>query len=137
LPKGRTLCARVIEGGILPHQSACEILPIALYCILSSPLPAAEGEDRLLRALTGLVLTVQPSVDPVILCSCLDMAVSVGNESDGEDVTKSKMANFTGSRSRMELLHSILSRGKAVCNEDESLSGTWSEKEKAFMALLQ
>lgn len=127
MPKGRILCARVIEGGILPHQSACEILPASLSCVLSSSLPATDGEDRLLRALTGLVLTVQPSVDPPVLCRCLDVAIVIGNTKEVE--------NITGSRTRMELLHAILSRGKVVCGEDRSLG--WGDKEKQFIALLK
>ncbi|KAL3789214.1 hypothetical protein HJC23_002799 [Cyclotella cryptica] len=127
MPKGRILCARVIEGGILPHQSACEILPATLSCIFSTSLPAADGEDRLLRALTGLVLTVQPSVDPSILCRCLDVTIVIGGTKDVEKIT--------GSRTRMELMHAILSRGKAVCGEDRSLG--WGDKEKQFIALLK
>ena len=125
MPKGRILCARVIEGGILPHQSACEILPVALSCIFSTSLPVAEGEDRLLRAFTGLVLTVQPSVEPLILSRCLDVAIEMGQSKE----------NITGSRTRMELLHAILSRGRAVCVENKS-SG-WADKEKQFMGLLK
>ena len=127
MPKGRILCARVIEGGILPHQSACEILPAALSCIFSSSLPAVDGEDRLLRALTGLVLTVQPSVDPPILCRCLDVAIVIGSTKE--------VGNITGSHTRMELLHAILSRGEVVCGEDRSLG--WGDKEKQFIALLK
>ena len=128
LPKGRILCARVIEGGILPHQSACEILPMAWHAIVSkAPASAADdGEDRLLRALTGLVLTVQPSVDPSILCRCLDATISIGED----------LSNITQSRTRMELLHSILSNGKSKCAQDSDLDGVWKEKETAFMQVL-
>ncbi|KAL7468591.1 hypothetical protein ACHAXS_008821, partial [Conticribra weissflogii] len=135
LPKGRVLCARAIEGGILPHQSACEMLPLALLHIFSTSLPVprervaqptAEGEERLVRALTGLVLTVQPSVEPTVLCRCLDMAISIA--SDGN------LSSITGSRVRMELLHSILSRGKIVCND--AMAEVWAEKEKTFMEIL-
>ena len=130
LPKGRSLCARVIEGGILPHQSACEILPVAWHAIASKEKTSAsasdDGEDRLLRALTGLVLTVQPSVDPSILCRCLDATIAIGAD----------LSKITSSRVRMELLHSILSRGKVVCAEDSDLDGVWKEKEMAFMQTL-
>eukprot|EP00573_Skeletonema_grethae_P003042 CAMPEP_0201689398 /NCGR_PEP_ID=MMETSP0578-20130828/3001_1 /ASSEMBLY_ACC=CAM_ASM_000663 /TAXON_ID=267565 /ORGANISM="Skeletonema grethea, Strain CCMP 1804" /LENGTH=800 /DNA_ID=CAMNT_0048174031 /DNA_START=119 /DNA_END=2521 /DNA_ORIENTATION=+ len=128
LPKGRVLCARVIEGGILPHQSACEILPVAWRAIASKPPSSTvdDGEDRLLRALTGLVLTVQPSVDPSILCRCLDATISIGND----------LSNITQSRVRMELLHSILSNGKMKCAQDSDLEGVWKEKETAFMQIL-
>ena len=127
LPKGRVLCARVIEGGILPHQSACEILPVAWHAIASKPPSSSmdDGEDRLLRALTGLVLTVQPSVDPSILCRCLDATISIGKD----------LSNITQSRVRMELLHSILSNGKTRCQESD-LEGVWKEREAAFMQIL-
>jgi len=129
LPKGRVLCARVIEGGILPHQSACEILPVAWHILAGKTSASAsdDGEGRLLRALTGLVLTVQPSVDPSILCRCLDTAIAIGDD----------LSKITQSRVRMELLHSILTRGKVLCAEDDSdLDGVWREKEKAFMQIL-
>lgn len=135
LPKGRVLCARVIEDGILPHPSACGILPEALGCIFSWPLPAAgaaavEGEDRLLHALTGLVLTPQPSIDPLILYRCLDMAVLVAARD-----SKNDLATITGSRMRMKLLYSILSVGKNVC-ADSPMSEGWAEKEKMLMEML-
>mmetsp|Transcript_21965 Transcript_21965/g.34440 ORF Transcript_21965/g.34440 Transcript_21965/m.34440 type:complete len:813 (+) Transcript_21965:92-2530(+) len=128
LPKGRILCARVIEGGILPHPSACEILPVAWHAIASKPPSSTvdDGEERLLRALTGLVLTVQPSVDPSILCRCLDATISIGDD----------LSNITQSRVRMELLHSILSNGKTKCAQDSDLEGVWKEKETAFMQIL-
>lgn len=133
MAKGRVLFARVIEGGILPHQSACELLPVAMGCIFKTALPASEGEDRLLRALMGLVITVQPSVEPGILARCLDVAIAAGKEdkagSDGK-----KMPNITGSRVRMELLHAVLSRGKTLCGDDAAFG--WVAKEKEFTALL-
>ena len=131
MSKGRILFARVIEGGILPHQSACELLPVAMGCIFQTALPAAEGEDRLLRALMGLVITVQPSVEPEILARCLDVAIVVGKE-DKVSSDGIKMPNITGSRVRMELLHAILSRGKALCGDNVR----WVAKEKEFTALL-
>jgi hypothetical protein len=132
MPKGRTLFARVVEGGILPHASACELLPVAMGCVFKNALPAVEGEERLLRALTGLVLTPQPSVEPGILAKCLDVAIMVGSKDVAVD--GKKMPNITGSRTRMELLHAILARGKAVCGDNEAFG--WDEKEKQFMALL-
>ncbi|KAL3799906.1 hypothetical protein ACHAWO_000017 [Cyclotella atomus] len=132
MPKGRILFARVVEGGILPHASACELLPVAMLCIFKNALPAAEGEVRLLRALTGLVLTVQPSVEPAILAKCLDVAIAVGCKDVAVD--GKKMTNITGERGRMELLHAILARGKIVCGDNETYG--WGLKEKQFMALL-
>ena len=133
MTKGRTLFARVVEGGILPHAGACELLPPAMKCIYEKALPAPEGEERLLRALTGLVLTVQPGVEPGILVKCLEVAMEVGGKDVVGDDGK-KMPNITGSRIRMELLHAILARGKTVCGGDGAFG--WDEKEKQFMQLL-
>ena len=128
LPKGRTLCARVMEGGILPHQSACELLPVAWHAIASTTPSSVsdDTEDRLLRALTSLVVATMPAVDPSILCCCLDATISIGND----------LSNITKSRVRMELLHSILSRGKTACEGYSDLDGVWKEKEKEFMQIL-
>mmetsp|Transcript_17393 Transcript_17393/g.37566 ORF Transcript_17393/g.37566 Transcript_17393/m.37566 type:complete len:711 (+) Transcript_17393:43-2175(+) len=128
LPKGRVLCARVIEEGILPHLSACNILPAALSCIFSWSYPATEGEDRLLHALTGLILTPQPSIDPLILYRCLDMSILVADN-------KEDLSSITCSHMRTKLLHAILSTGKDVCAS--SLMGeAWSQKEKLFLDTL-
>lgn len=133
LPKGRVLCARVIEDGILPHPSACQILPVALRCILASTSPVSadnkstsEGEDRLLHALTGLVRTHQPNVDPAILLKCLEELSSL--ECDASAIT--------GKQKRMELVHSILSIGKVACGDVALLKEGWCDKEKAFMQIL-
>lgn len=128
LPKGRTLCARVMEGGILPHQSACELLPVAWHAIASTTPSSVsdDTEDRLLRALTSLVVATMPAVDPSILCRCLDATISIGDD----------LSNITKSRVRMELLHSILSRGKTACEGYSDLDGVWKEKEKEFMQIL-
>ena len=132
MSKGRTLLARVVEGGILPHAGACELLPLVMKGIFETTLPAPDGEERLLRALTSLVLTVQPGVEPNILVKCLEVAMEVGSKDVAKDGTK--MPNITGSRVRMELLHAILARGKTVCGGDGSFG--WDEKEKQFMRLL-
>lgn len=131
LPKGRTMCARVIEDGILPHPSACRVLPEALGCVFSCPLPSVEGEDRLLHALTGLVLTPRPGVDPAILLQCLDVAI---NAAGGD---KEELTTITGSQLRMKLLYSILSVGKNACTASSAaLAGEWTGKEKEFMGIL-
>lgn len=128
LPKGRVLCARVIEEGILPHLSACNILPAALFCILSWSFPATEGEDRLLYALTGLTLNPQPSIDPLILCCCLDMAILVVGK-------KEELSSIACSHMRMKLLHAILRTGKDVC-AGSLMDESWSQKEKLFLGTL-
>lgn len=129
MPKGRVLCARVIEEGILPHLSACNILPAALFCIFSSSHPATDGEDRLLHALTGLILIPQPSIDPQILCSCLDMVILAAGNKDELSLT-------TSSHLRMKLLHAILSTGKHV-SAGSPVDQVWSQKEKKFMDSLK
>jgi len=144
LPKGRGLCARVVEEGILPHPSACQLLPVALGCILSWPLPSVpgssgplvgEGEDRLLHALTGLVLTPQPAIDPLVLYRCLNVAVTTANTNQNN-----VSSMITGSHMRMKLLYSILSVGKNACANEAVCSKEvregWVTKEKEFMAIL-
>ena len=128
LPKGRVLCARVMETGILPHPSACKILPVALRCILSWPAPV-DGEDRLINALTSLILTVNPPVDPPVLCHCLDMSIVVLKDT-GNDKTA-----ITSNHMRMKLLHAILSTGKNVCS-NSPMKEEWSEKELVFVEVL-
>lgn len=130
LPKGRALCARAIEDGILPHPSACRVLPAALGCVLAGPPAAAEGEDRLLHALTGLVVTPMPRIEPAMLLRCLDVAVATARGGD--------LASITGTPMRMKLLYSILSVGKTVCGADASaaIAEGWMKKEMMFTELL-
>ena len=128
MPKGRALCTRAIEDGILPHSSACAILPMALTCILSSP-SSADGEDRLVHALTGLILLTNPSVDPRIFCRCLDVPISLAKDK------RYDMSAIDSSRMRMNLLHAILSMGKDVC-AGSSASEDWSEREDIFYGIL-
>ena len=131
MPKGRVLCARAIEEGILPHSSACALLPMALSCILSSP-SCVDGEDRLIHALTGLILLTNPCVDPAIFCRCLDVPISL--KGDGRNGIMSAIAC---SRMRMNLLHAILSRGKDVCGADSRASEDWSQREEIFRGILE
>lgn len=131
LPKGRALCARVIEEGILPHHSACQVLPIAMTHVASRPPSTAEGEERLLLALMVLVRTPHPPVDPAILHGCLDMLISGTEEGEIE------LSNVTGSRARLQLLHSILEVGKGACTAaGPPLANEWSKREGVFMGLL-
>ncbi|KAL7535166.1 hypothetical protein ACHAXR_006317 [Thalassiosira sp. AJA248-18] len=130
MPKGRVLCARVIEEGILPHPSACHILPVALCCIFSWPMPAVEGEERLLHALTVLVQTPQPSIHPLILCRCLELSI-LGAHDNKDDLLKAARCHV-----RMELMHAILSTGKIVC-VDAPFKESWCEKEKTFLKVLE
>merc|ERR1739844_511549 len=125
------LLSRVIDEGILPHASACKVLPNAIKVVLESAstadLSAAPpaGEDRLLRSLTGLVKTVQPSVDPNNLLDCLSSAIDAENVINGEK--RSMKSVLTSKRTLMELLHAIFSRGGEVCvNEFEQ---GWKSKE--------
>jgi len=155
LPKGRALCARVIEEGILPHPSACRLLPAALGCILSWPAgggavgggaTSAEGEDRLLHALTGLVLTPQPRMDPSALYRCLDMSVSMAKASlndNSEDDGRKGLSAITGSHMRAKLLYSVLSVGKEVCGGSTAevhpgamMGESWSERESTFLEII-
>jgi hypothetical protein len=144
LPKGRMLLSRVIDEGILPHPSACHILPAAIGAILNSALskdltmidstaaPPA-GEDRLLRSLTGLVRTVEPSVDPRNLLTCLNCIIDSKDEVNKRNLSLKTF--LTSKRSLLELLHAILSRGNDICLRT-SFSAEWSNKETNFLALL-
>ena len=129
MPKGRVLCTRAIEEGILPHSSACAILPMALMCILSSP-SSADAEDRLIHALTGLILLTNPSVDPQIFCRCMDVPISLARDN------KNDMSAIASSRMRMNLLHAILSMGKDVCAGSRA-SEDWSHREDIFRGILE
>ena len=139
LPKGRMLLSRVIDEGVLPHQSACYVLPSAMKILFDS-FPNAEssaappaGEDRLLRSLTGLVRTVKPSVDGENLLSCLSCAINMKTILD--DKKRSMKGLLTGKRTLMELLHAVLSRGAEVC-AGGVIEKKWKEKEGDFLIIL-
>ena len=120
------------------------MLPAALACILSWPPASAagaapvEGEDRLLHALTGLVVTPLPRIEPAVLIRCLDAAVAAARDSDDNSDGADGLARITGSHMRMKLLHSILSVGNNVCCADSSpaIKEGWKEKETMFMEIL-
>ena len=143
LPKGRMLLSRILDEGVLPHSSACRILPGALGVILSSSASVGgappRGEDRLVRSLTGLVRTVQPSLAPEDPIDCLSEFLSVHAASTGGDLGKSADATRSmlgGQRSRMELLHAILSRGSELCCPGTEHATAWKAKEAEFMSIL-
>jgi hypothetical protein len=139
LPKGRILCARSIEEGIVPHPSACNLLPVALQAIVSEPMPS-DGEDRLLHALTGLILTENPGVHGEILCSCLEVVTSFAARENANDngitSTSSSSSSLTSSHMRMNLLHGLLSMGKHVCVGSPILNKVWLEREQVFRGML-
>jgi len=143
MPKGRMLLSRILDDGVLPHSSACRVLPKALGAILatsSGPDGAPpRGEDRLVRSLTGLVQTTQPSLGPQDLIDCLSEFVTLHASSTGGDPAKAGAATRSmlgGQRARMELLHAVLSRGDVVCSEGTEYGGVWKAKEAAFMSIL-
>jgi hypothetical protein len=105
MPKGRVLCACAIEEWILLHSSACALLPTALSCILLSP-SSDDEEDRLIHALTELILLTKPTIDPPIFCRSLNVPISLARDN---------MSAIASSHMRMNLLHAILSMGKDVC----------------------
>lgn len=139
LPKGRMLLSRVIDEGILPHPSACKVLPNAIKVVfetastadLSSAPPA--GEDRLLRSLTGLVKTVQPSVDPSNLLACLESTINAEAVISAKERTMKSV--LTSKRTLMELLHAVFLRGGEVC-VGEQLGAAWKEDEMKFLQIL-
>ena len=138
LPKGRMLLSRVIDEGILPHPSACHLLSFAIRAIFeaasTSDLTAAPpaGEDRLLRSLTGLVRTVQPSVDIDNLLACLTSVIE--SKALMKEKNRDMKSVLAGKRTLMELLHAIFTRGGEVCvGEHES---DWKAKESSFLLIL-
>ena len=157
LSKGRVLCARAIEDGILPHASACQLLPVALTCILSSSSSssssttvAVDGEDRLLLALTSLIVLTNPVLDPAIFCQCMDVPIALlaGRTTtttatkENSDTTNTNMMTkkrdismIACTRTRMNLLHALLSMGKDVCAKS-SYSEEWSKREEMFGSML-
>mmetsp|Transcript_25058 Transcript_25058/g.54636 ORF Transcript_25058/g.54636 Transcript_25058/m.54636 type:complete len:292 (+) Transcript_25058:507-1382(+) len=144
MPKGRMLLSRVLDEGDLPHSSACRVIPKALGVILATPSVAGgappRGEDRLVRSLTGLVQTPQPSLAPKDLLDCLVEFGTVHASSTGGDAARAGDATRSmrgGQRARMELLHAILSRGNIVCAEGTEFGGSWKAKEAEFMAILE
>jgi len=166
LPKGRMLLSRVVDEGILPHPSACRVLPAAIGVLLRSVVNAHKknkggsvapppGEDRLLRSLTGLARTVQPRIDAHNVLRCLDSVNDIGKElmntgGDGEPPSSGggeKKLNIrdilSGKRTLMELLHAILSLGGDVCvgpsaaaGGKASLEEEWKTKETIFLSML-
>jgi len=157
LPKGRMLLSRVVDEGILPHPSACRVLPAAIGVLLRSVVNAHKknkggsvapppGEDRLLRSLTGLARTVQPKIDALNVLRCLESVNAIGKEmmnSGGGEKRLSIKNILTGKRTLMELLHSILSLGGEVCVGaaaaafgGASLEGDWKTKETEFLTML-
>ncbi len=138
LPKGRMLLSRVVDEGILPHPSACHLLPFAIKVIFESAsnadLTAAPpaGEDRLLRSLTGLVRTVKPSVDAQNLLSCLTSVIDT--RSLLSEKNKNMKTILEGKRTLMELLHAIFTRGGEVCVDHTNTE--WKAKESKFLSTL-
>ena len=153
LSKGRVLCARAIEDGILPHASACQLLPVALTCILSSSSSttvAVDGEDRLLLALTSLIVLTNPVLDPAIFCQCMDVPIALlagrtttttatkeNNDTTNTNLMTKKrdISMIACTRTRMNLLHALLSMGKDVCAKS-SYSEEWSKREEMFGSML-
>lgn len=161
LPKGRMLLSRVLDEAVLPHSSACRVLPAAVGAVLRTPPsesgvnPGAmagappRGEDRMLRSLAGLVRTVRPSVAPRDALECLDevgrvhadLTAAAKKRGDGSDGAKIVKSMLGGQRARMELLHSVLSRGNEIClapdgSDEGEYSEEWRTKEGEFMTLL-
>jgi len=147
MSKGRLLLSRVLDDGVLPHSSARRVLSPALGAILSTTTAGAagtspSGEDRLVRSLTGLVQTAQPSLAPQDLVDCLaefgrvyqSQLASSQVGSAGDTVR----AMLGGQRVRMELLHAVLSRGNVVCagGAGADVAAAWKAGEAEFMTIL-
>lgn len=166
LPKGRMMLSRVLDEGILPHPSACRVLPAAIGVLLRFVVSAHKknrgggsiapppGEDRLLRSLTGLVRTVQP-VDARNVLRCLETVNGIGKEmapaagsgggGGGGEKKLTIRDILSGKRTLMELLHAILSLGGEVCVGPvaaaqgvggRSLAMDWKTNETEFLSML-
>mmetsp|Transcript_38941 Transcript_38941/g.117122 ORF Transcript_38941/g.117122 Transcript_38941/m.117122 type:complete len:905 (-) Transcript_38941:546-3260(-) len=144
LPKGRMLLSRILDEAVLPHSSARRVLPAAIGAVLRTPPSESgtggappRGEDRMLRSLSGLVRTIQPSVSPRDLLDCLDAVAEVHADLAGEGGKETIKSMLGVQRARMELLHAVLSRGNEVCLIPGEDSGNeWRRKEGEFMTLL-
>ncbi len=138
LPKGRMLLSRVIDEGILPHPSACTVLPSAIKVVFASASTAdlsgapPAGEDRLLRSLTGLVKTTSPSVDPNNLLSCLNSTINAEDVINSEK--RSMKSVLSSKRTLTELLFAVFSRGGEVCVG--GFLAEWKDKESKFLTIL-
>jgi hypothetical protein len=138
LSKGRMLLSRVIDEGILPHPSACKVLPSTISVVFefasNSDLKGAPpaGEERLLRSLTGLVKTVRPSVDSQNLLACLMSATDAKTVLVQKNLSMKSV--LTSKRALMELLHAIFERGSYVCVGDAEAE--WKDRESKFLAIL-
>ena len=122
MPKGRVLCACASRRGF---SRICALLPTALSCILSSP-SSDDGEDRLIHAVTELILLTKPTIDPPIFCRSLDVPISLARDN---------MSAIASSHMRMNLLHAVLSMGKDVC-AGSCASEDWFQREDIFSGIL-
>jgi hypothetical protein len=109
---------------------------------------AVDGEDRLLLALTSLIVLTNPVLDPEIFCRCMDVPIAL---LAGETITATKENNDTTNktsmmkkrdismiactRTRMNLLHALLTMGKDVCAKS-SYSDEWLQREEIFGSIL-
>jgi hypothetical protein len=105
----------------------------------------ADGEDRLLLALTSLIVLMNPILDPSIFCRCIDVPIALlaatttttkeNNNKTNTKMKKRDISMIACTRSRMNLLHALLSMGKDVC-ANSSWSEEWSQREEIFGSVL-
>mmetsp|Transcript_4863 Transcript_4863/g.5481 ORF Transcript_4863/g.5481 Transcript_4863/m.5481 type:complete len:850 (+) Transcript_4863:369-2918(+) len=152
--KGKEMLARSLEMGLLPHRSACKLLPHVLAILLSNVRPSnvcdtfIAKEDRLLRSLSGLVKLNQPSLHASDFVQCLDCVLGVYriNNSSSSETDISPLKKVLSVVSRAEVMHTILARGGDVCGRNDVSNGTpnvsndlgnvWKQLEREFLKLL-
>lgn len=164
--KGKTLLARSLETGLLPHRSACKLLPHVLAVLFANARPNNASldyvtkEDRLLRSLCGLVKLSNPSLEANDFVSCLDSVMETYRNhktttAHGGATTNNQpppLKKVLSARNRAEVMHTILARGGTVCKPNEGssmlvnetnnelniieLGNTWRNLEKEFLELL-
>ena len=138
LPKGQELLARSMEGGCLPHSSACVLLPHIICILFRAVRPASIGEvsiakeERLCSSLTSLLFLRNPSVNKENLIQGLEGIIHVSVEA------KTSLKKLLGYKARAEVMHAVLARGGEMFKSDasEEDKARWLEKEAEFSNLL-
>jgi len=135
LPKGQELLSRSMEGGCLPHASACALLPFILPALFKSTRSsdsAIAKEDRLCRSLASLVLLPNPAVPKEALMQSLRNIVAAASQGIC-------LKQVLGYQIRAEVVRAILAQGGMLYRSETSSEHdkiTWDATEAEFLELL-
>jgi hypothetical protein len=142
LPKGQELLSRCMEGGCLPHPSACALLPYVLPALFRSPRSsniaesAVAKEERLCRSLSSLVILPNPQVPTEALLQSLDALIGMATTSHGTISLKQVL----GYKARAGVIQAVLAQGggmhKTNGGNDGEDTNSWETKEAEFLRLL-